>query len=76
MIDPMLEKQLHEQLSRLAIEQQRQVLDFACALAAARVHGVPGRELLCFAGTIDADDLVTIAQTIKEGCEQVNHDEW
>ncbi len=66
-MSPMLEKRLYEQLSRLAIEQQRHVLEFACALAAARVHGVPGQELLRLAGPVNAEDFVTIAQTIREG---------
>ncbi len=45
-------------------------------LAAARIHGVPGQNLLRFAGTINHEDLMIIEQTIKEGCEKVNLDEW
>ena len=45
-------------------------------LAAARIHGAPGHNLLRFAGTIDHEDLMIIEQTIKEGCEKVNLDEW
>ena len=67
MINPMLEGKPHEQLSRLAIEQQRHVLEFACASAARRVHGVPGRELLRLAGPVNAEDFVTLAQAIREG---------
>ena len=76
MINTMVEKQLCEQLGRLPIEQQRQVLEFARALVKSKVHGVPGRDLLRFAGTIDSEDLITIEQTINEGCEKVNPDEW
>jgi hypothetical protein len=71
-----VEKDIHEQLGRLPIEQQRQVLEFARALAATRVHGVPGKDLLHFMGAIDHEDLMTIERTIKEGCEKVNLDEW
>ena len=39
-MNPMLEKELHEQLKRLAPEQQHQVLDFARALALSGIHGV------------------------------------
>jgi len=35
------------------LEQQRQVLQFARALATVKVRGVPGQNLLHFAGTID-----------------------
>ncbi|MCK5387502.1 MAG: hypothetical protein KAJ39_09955 [Gammaproteobacteria bacterium] len=71
-----VEKDIYEQLGRLPIEQQRQVLEFARALASTRVHGVPGKDLLHFVGAIDYEDLMTIEQTIKEGCEKVNLDEW
>jgi hypothetical protein len=75
MISPTLEQELHEHLSHLAIEQQRQVVDFARALAVTRVRGVPGQTLLQFAGAIEADDVATMAQAIADGCEQVNSNE-
>ena len=72
MITPALEKKLRERLDRLAVEQRRRVLELARTLAATRAHGVPGQSLLRFAGAIEADDLVTIAQTIEEGREKVD----
>lgn len=71
-----VEKGIHEQLSRLPLKQQQQVLEFARALATARIHGVPGQNLLHFAGSIDHEDLMIIEQAIKDGCEKVNLDEW
>lgn len=71
-----VEKQLREQLGRLPIEQQRQVLDFARALEKVKIHGVPGKNLLRFAGTIVPEDLIAIEKTINEGCEKVNLNEW
>ncbi len=71
-----LETEIREQLSQLPLEQQRQVLEFARALVAARVRGVPGQALLRFAGAIDAEDLAAMTQAIEEGCEQVQSDEW
>ena len=76
MISPILEQEIREQLDQLAPEQQRQVLDFARELAATRIKGVAGHTLLRFAGTIDVEDLATIAQTIEEDCESVDRDEW
>jgi hypothetical protein len=76
MISPTLEQELREHLSHLPLEQQRQVVDFARALALTRVRGVPGHTLLQFAGTIEADDVATMAQAIEDGCEQVNSSEW
>ena len=71
-----LETAIQEQLVQLSFEQQRQVLEFARALVIARAHGVPGRTLLRFAGLIEADDLVTMQQAIKEDCEQIQPNEW
>ena len=65
-----LEMAIQEQLGQLSREQQQQVLEFARALVATRVHGVPGQTLLRFAGVIEADDLAIMQQSIKEGCEQ------
>ena len=70
MVSPVLEQQLHEQLNHLPAGQQRQVLDFARALAASRPRGVPGRDLLPLAGTIGADD-----QAVAD-CEQVDAHGW
>ena len=71
-----LETAIQEQLVQLSFEQQRQVLEFARALVIARAHGVSGRTLLRFAGLIEADDLVTMQQAIKEDCEQIQPNEW
>ena len=32
---------------------------------------MPGRDLLRFAGTIEAEDLIAIEKAIHEGCEKV-----
>lgn len=67
-----LEQAILEQLSYLEFEQQRQVLDFVRALILARKRGVPGQDLLRFAGTLGAEDLATMAQAIEEGCEKAD----
>jgi hypothetical protein len=76
MMSPTLETEIQEQLSQLPLEQQRQVLEFARALVATRVRGVPGHAVLRFAGLIETDDLATMQQAIEEGCEQVQANEW
>ncbi len=73
--DPALKKEIFDQLEKLDVPKQQQVLQFARALAAAEPEGVPGKELLRFAGAIERDDLQRIAQAIEEGCERVNLDE-
>lgn len=40
------------------------------------IRGVPGQQLLQFAGTIHTEDLKLMKQIIEEGCEQIDLDEW
>jgi putative addiction module component (TIGR02574 family) len=39
-------------------------------------RGVPGRDLLRFAGTIDAESARAMEQAIEEGCERIDLEEW
>jgi hypothetical protein len=75
-ISPILEQELHDELERLPVGQQRQVLDFARALVAARMRGVPGHNLLHLAGAIEPHDLSAISQAVEEGCEKVSPHDW
>ena len=54
MIDITVQKQLREQLENLPAVQQHQVLEFARSLVKAKGRGVPGKDLLRFAGAIEA----------------------
>jgi hypothetical protein len=76
MIVPKLEIEICEYLRQLPPEQQRHVLEFVRALVATQVRGVSGQSLLRFAGTIDASDLATMAQAIKDGCEHIHGEDW
>ena len=50
-------KEILEELNSLALEDQREVLDFTRFLISRKETGVQGRELLHFAGKIDKSDL-------------------
>ena len=76
MINITVEKRLRKQLEHLPAEKQHQVLEFARSLVKAKRHGVPGKDLLRFAGSIEAEDLIAIKKAIHEGCEKVNLNEW
>jgi hypothetical protein len=65
-----------EQLESLPEDLQRQVLTFVEALQATVQRGVPGKELLEFAGAIPAEDLCLMRQAIQDGCERVDLNEW
>ena len=71
-----VEKDVFEEIHKLGEEQQRRVLEFARSLGQSRPRGVPGKDLLRFAGTIDKDDLQEITQAIDAGCERVDSHEW
>jgi hypothetical protein len=68
--------QVVERLSVLPDNLQRRVLEYVEALDASVRQGVPGTELLQFAGTIAPDDLRVMAAAIEAGCEQVDVNEW
>lgn len=65
-----------EQLKDLPQELQWRVLEFARALARSTPRGVPGQELLRFAGAISPDDAKLMREAIERGCEQVDANEW
>ena len=52
------------------------MLEFTRALAVSTPHGVPGRQLLRFAGAISLDDVQLMREAIEQGCERVDADEW
>ena len=65
-----------EQLDTLPENLQREVLAFVEALQKVARQGVPGRQLLEFAGAIPLDDVELMRQAIEDGCEQVDVNEW
>lgn len=69
-------QQVIRQLDQLPLELQRKVLDFTQALALSLPRGIPGKQLLRFAGVMEPDDIETITQAIEAGCERVDAGEW
>jgi hypothetical protein len=70
-----LEQEILSHLHTLALPQQREVLAFVRTLATTPA-GVPGKDLLAFAGAIESDALAALQHAINADCEQVNLDEW
>lgn len=75
MTSPIIDR-LIEELKALPHELQRRVLEFMRGLPFSTPRGVPGRQLLRFAGTISPDDARLMREAIKAGCERVDADEW
>lgn len=63
------------QLDQLPPELQRQVLDFAHALAISFPKGVQGKELLSFSSIMETEDIQAMSETIEAGCERVDMNE-
>jgi hypothetical protein len=76
MINASVKGEIIEQLDALPYELQQRVLDFARALTPSAPKGVPGKQLLHFAGLIQLDDLRAMAQAIEAGCERIDLNEW
>ena len=68
--------QIMRYLDQLPLDLQRRVLDFTQALALSLPEGVSGKQLLDFAGAIEADDIQAISQAIEAGCEKIDASEW
>ena len=72
---PIVDKVI-EQLKSLPHDLQWRVLEFTRALAQSTPRGVPGQQLLRFAGTITPHDAQLMCEAIEQGCEQIDANEW
>jgi hypothetical protein len=71
-----IKEQILKELDSLPYEFQQKVLDFTQALALSVPKGVPGKQLLHFAGAIPEDDLQIMAAAIETECERIDLNEW
>lgn len=68
--------EVFEQLKTMPPSLQQQVLEFTRNLAdSTSVRGVPGSQVLRFAGTILLDELKSMSEVIEQDCEQVDFNE-
>ena len=77
--DPAIQSELLTYLGQLPIADQARVVDFARSLADSerpKKVGVPGKDLLRFAGTISHEDCMEMLKAIEEDCEQIDANEW
>ena len=76
MTPPSVQQEISKELERLPIELQQRVLEYTRALGGTKPEGQPGKELLRFAGLIDADTARTMLEAIEAGCERVDPNDW
>jgi hypothetical protein len=75
-MDSSLQQELLKEMEQLSPTVQRRVLDFARALAEATPEGVPGDELLQFAGIMTPSEADEFLRGIEEDCERVDPNAW
>ena len=75
MVDTEVQTELLRQLGQLSLPKQRRVLDFARSLAEPP-RGLPGTELLEFAGIMTPEEAKEFLDGIEEECERIDRNEW
>ncbi len=75
-MDTLIVDKVIEQMKNLPQELQWRVLEFTRALAVSTPQGIAGVQLLRFAGAIPQADVKAMKETIEQGCEQVDSNEW
>lgn len=65
-----------KEVHRTADAERERVLNRIRAQRSVAPPGVPGRELLQFAGTIPEESLQQMEQVIEEECERVDYEGW
>lgn len=74
MVEYSLERQILDQVEKLPVDKQREVLNFAVKLSRPKGQRLGG--LMAFVGSIDQDDLKVMERAIDEACERVDPNEW
>ena len=67
---------LTDEVRTLPPELQHRVLEFARSLAVSEPRGLPGRQLLQFAGELTPEDAQLMRDAIEKGCEKIDSHEW
>lgn len=75
-MDTLIVDEVVENLKQLPLEFQQRVLDFTRALTTSMPRGIPGQQLLRFAGSISAQDVELMKEAIEQGCGQVDAHGW
>ncbi len=76
MSTPAVTKTILEQVQELPEDLQYQVLSFIQSLKTTPPKGVPGEDILKFAGMIPPEELDAIEKAIEEDCERIDVNEW
>jgi hypothetical protein len=72
-----VKQKIDRELDVLTVDKQRKVLDFIINISGSGIPpGVPGKNLIKFAGSLSEEDAEELSQIIQEGCEKIDYNEW
>ncbi|MCK4766627.1 MAG: hypothetical protein KAW12_30825 [Candidatus Aminicenantes bacterium] len=72
-----IKSQVIKEMDVLPLNLQRSVLAFVKILAKPTIpKGVPGRNLMKFAGILTEDEADELSRIIEEDCERIDDNEW
>jgi hypothetical protein len=75
-VNPAIQEQILQDLSRLSSQQQQQAADFVHGLASAPPKGASFQDLKAVVGTLDDEAAKEMMDAIEEGCGQIEPDGW
>jgi hypothetical protein len=76
MINLEIKKKLIEDLKNLPFDSQKKVQEFAHALLITQSRGKSGKDMARFSGILNHEEAGELKKRIKNGCEQVDINEW
>ena len=68
--------EIEKQLETMPEQTQKQVLSYVKSMPSPKPKGIPGKDLLHFAGTLSDEDAAEMIKAIEEGCERIDENEW
>jgi hypothetical protein len=76
MVEATIKEQILSDLEQLSPEMQERAAQLVHGLVEAAPRGVPGRDLLRFAGVIDAESIREMEEAIEDGCDRIDPEAW
>lgn len=76
MVEATVKEQILSDLERLSPDMQARAAQLVHGLVEAAPTGIPGRDLLRFAGAIDAESIREMEEAIEDGCERIDPEAW
>jgi len=71
-----LKDEILDHISAFSYEKQRLVMEYITSIESRTIRGVPGKEIVRYAGRISQEDLTVMTRAIQTDCEQVDDNEW